>query len=517
MKRPLSSRDYDPQASGHQYLEDLATGYWFSEALFTAVEMNLFSLIGAEGTTIDELSRALDANLHGLKRFLHALEKMGLVTNDGPLYFNTKLSDDYLVCGKELYQGDSILWRKELRARWQGMEDCLKAGGRAAYAGRDEPDARIKRIQKYIGAMDSIAKVKARELITFFADRPITGAILDVGAGSGAIAAAFLDLFPQTSAVFLDLADVLERTRELLAHRKFDTRTRYCPANILEPWPVNEQTFDLVILSNILHAYSERELPHILRSAAACLAEGGVLLVHDFFLEHCSEKAALSDLNMFINTHNGRVFPGRLVQEELRSLGLSCTDLVPLKTDTAVLFAAQEGAGLASLRLDATDLLVSRIRAQGFSSVYQIGTEEIRIAAWTDVRCRFGCEKYGDLHCPPNSPTPEKTKEMVKDYKKALLLEGEPPTRDFQVRVLQAERTAFKSGFHKAFSFWAGPCSLCESCAANGCCTNTANSRPSMEGAGIDVFETARNAGATLKTLDQKDEFVKYFALLLLE
>jgi hypothetical protein len=38
-----------------------------------------------------------------------------------------------------------------------------------------------------------------------------------------------------------------------------------------------------------------------------------------------------------------------------------------------------------------------------------------------------------------------------------------------------------------------------------------------MEGAGIDVFETARNAGAALKTLEQKDEFVKYFALLLLE
>jgi predicted metal-binding protein len=106
---------------------------------------------------------------------------------------------------------------------------------------------------------------------------------------------------------------------------------------------------------------------------------------------------------------------------------------------------------------------------------------------------------------------------MVKDYKKALLLEGEPPAKDFQARVLQAERAAFKAGFHKAFSFWAGPCSLCESCAGNGRCTNTANSRPSMEGAGIDVFETARNAGATLKTLGRKDEFVKYFALLLLE
>jgi len=517
MKRPLAQGDYDPQTAGHQYLEDLATGYWFSEVLFTAVEMDLFSLVGAEGTTVDKLSRALKANPDALRRFLHALVKMGLLSFNGPRYFNTKLSEDYLVPGKELYQGDSILWRKDLHAQWQGMKYCLKKGGRADNAGQDEHSTRIKRIQKYIRAMDSIAKAKARELVAFFVDRPITGGILDVGAGSGAIAAAFLDRFPQTNAVFVDLEDVLDCTRELLAHRGFGTRTRYCPANILDPWPVSKSGFDLVILSNILHAYSEQELPHILRSSVKCLAEGGVLLIHDFFLEHCPEKAALSDLNMFINTHNGKVFPGTLVQEELRRQGLFCTDLVPLKTDTAVLFGAQERAGLSPLRLDATDLLVSRIRAQGFRNVFRLRTEQIHIADWTDVRCRFGCERYGCPHCPPHSPSPDKTREMVKDFKKALLLEGEPPTRGFQMRVLQAERAAFKAGFHKAFSYWAGPCSLCESCTPNGCCTNKSITRPSMEGAGIDVFETARNAGAQLRTLEQKDEFVKYFALLLLE
>ena len=102
-------------------------------------------------------------------------------------------------------------------------------------------------------------------------------------------------------------------------------------------------------------------------------------------------------------------------------------------------------------------------------------------------------------------------------YKHALLVQGQPPTSSFQLRVLQAEREAFKSGFHKAFSYWAGPCTLCESCVEKGPCRNTEHARPSMEGAGIDVFETAKRAGATLRTLKSKDEFVKYFALILLE
>ena len=180
MKNTLSYQSYDPQDAGPQYLENLATGYWFSEVLFTAVEMDLFSLVGTDGATAGELSAALDVDLHGIDRFLYALGAMGLVTSEGERYFNTKLSSDHLLRGKDLYQGDSILWRKYLRPGWNGLKDCLKEGGRVAYAD-DVPSERFKRTQKYIRAMDGIAKTKAREIIGFFGARPVKGDILDVG------------------------------------------------------------------------------------------------------------------------------------------------------------------------------------------------------------------------------------------------------------------------------------------------------------------------------------------------
>lgn len=517
MNRILPYQNYDAQDAGPQYLEDLATGYWFSEVLFAAVEMDLFSVIGTRGATAEELSGTLRADPHGVERFLQTLCAMGLVVSDGLRYFNTKLSSDYLLRGKARYQGDSILWRKHLRPGWKGLDACLKEGGRVDYAGDDVTPEKAGRVGKYIRAMDGIAKIKASELVGFFADRSLQGDILDVGAGSGAIAAAFLEHFPLAKAMFLDLPDVLSLTRGFLSARGFESRSQYCPANILEPWPIKKQGFDLVILSNIIHAYSAEELPHILRSAADSLGDDGVILVHDFFREHCPQKAALTDLNMFINTFNGRVFSGKHVREQLIHLGLSCTELVPLKSDTAVIFAAKDKAMLDALHLDPADLLASKIRAQGFKKVYRIKTEDIHIADWTELRCRFGCGRYGSPHCPPHSSSPEKTRACMKDYKEALLLEGEPPAKIFQLGVLQAERAAFKAGFHKAFSYWAGPCSLCESCNEEGPCTNTANSRPSMEGAGIDVFETVRRAGAALRTLGSKDDFVKYFALLLLD
>lgn len=516
--KPLPFLHYDPQDAGPQYLEDLATGYWFSEALFTAVEMEVFTFLEPKGKTVEEIARSFDFNPRGLARFLQALCALGLLICDGGLYFNTRLASDYLVAGKENYQGDSILWRKYLAAGWQGLAKCLRAGGRVDFGSPEEDPARLKqRIRKYITAMDRVARGKVRELLPFFEGLALTGEILDVGAGSGAVAAGFLEGFPATRATLLDLPEVLDYTRELMRERGCAERVTCLPANILEEWPVGNEGFDLVILSNIVHAYAEDEISAILARAAACLKPGGLMLVHDFFLEHHPAKAALFDLNMFINTYNGKVFPAKWVGEALARLGLSMTGLIPLKTDTGVIFAAKDEKALAGLCPDATTLLAARILTMGFDQVRPVAMEVVHVPDWADLRCQFGCSGYGKKHCPPNSPAPEKTRAALKDYTRALLLAGEPPTGDFQRRVLQAEKEAFMAGFHKAFAYWAGPCAICDACAADGICHNTKNARPSMEGAGIDVFETVRRAGFELRTLDDKGDFARYFALLLLE
>jgi len=516
--KPPPFLNYDPQASGPQYLEELATGYWFSQVLFTAVESGVFTLLAAGGKTAGEIAGVLGFDRHGTERFLHALCAMGLLASDGQFFFNTGVARDYLVKGGEKYQGDSILWRKYLAPRWESLGECLRAGGRVDFPpSREDPGRLADRTRRYLRAMDNVARVKVRDIISLFQGVSPPGEILDVGAGSGALAAGFLECFPGVRATLLDLPWVLDYSGELMREKGLGDRVTCCPANILEPWPVDKERFDLVILSNIIHAYSEREVPAILARASECLKPEGFLIIHDFFCEHYPEKAALTDLNMLINTYNGRVFSARWVREKLKSRDLCVTGLIPLKTDTAVIVAAVEEKNLEKLCLDPQSRLVAKIKALGFNRVSSIPVEAVHVPGWAELRCRFGCEYYGKPHCPPNSPTTEKTREILQDYDRALLLEGEPPTGIFQRRVLQAEREAFKAGYYKALAFWAGPCSLCETCAPEGLCRNTRDSRPSMEGAGIDVFETVRRAGLSLRTLDKRNGYVKYFALLLLE
>jgi len=528
--RPLPYLEPDLQESGAQYLEDLATGYWFSEVLFTAVELDIFSSLGPAGATAARMAELLQLDSRALERFLEALCSMGLLSHGEEFFYNTKIASQYLVKGKECYQGNSILWRKYLAASWGSLKEALKAGGRVFEPASQESEEfseglpeelseeLVGRIRRYIRAMDDVARVKVREILPLFED--FSGTILDVGAGSGAVSAGFLERFPNAAATLIDLPPVLDFAAELLRQRQCGDRTAFCPANILEPWPVEKKSFDLVILSNVLHAYDQTEATHLIDEAVDCLSSGGLLLFHDFFLEHRPEKAALFDLNMLLNTFNGKVFTAKWVREQLEGKGLHVTDLIVPGSDTGVIIAARETDNLAGLCLDPVSMLAARMRSLGFRNAIRISVDSIHVPDWTPQRCRFGCSEYGKPQCPPNSPSPAATREVLGDYSRALLLEGEPPTRDFQLRVLEAEKEAFTAGFYKSLAYWAGPCSLCQrkpECTADTTCRNTRMARPSMEAAGIDVFETVRRAGLSLRPLKDRDDYVKYFALLLLE
>ncbi|MCL5982471.1 MAG: DUF2284 domain-containing protein [Firmicutes bacterium] len=516
--RRLPFIDQEPGESQPQYLEDLATAYWYSEVLFTAVELEVFSLLCPGGMTADEIADALNCPIPGIERFLEALCAIGLLNRNGEIFYNSVLSGRYLVRGGPDYQGAAVLWRKCLASSWRGLAEALRAGARVdCPPSREEPERLKARRGRYVRAMDNVARSKVREIIPLFRQLELEGGILEAGAGSGAVTAGFLECFPGLKAVLLDLAGVLEYTTEMLAERGLAHRVELRPADILQRWPVERGRFTLVILSNIVHAYAEEEAAHLLACAKDALRPDGLLLIHDFFLEHRREKAALFDLNMFINTYNGKVFRGKWIEEKLSSLGLHTTGLVPLASDTAVIIAAGEQKRLAGLCLDKRGGLVVKIQELGFKGVRPVSAGDVQVAEWTGLRCRFGCGQYGTLRCPPHSPFPAKTREVLLDYSLALLLEGEPPTKNFQERVLQAEREAFLAGYYKAFAYWSGPCAVCESCAEDGLCRNPRQSRPSMEGAGIDVFETVRRAGLSLDTVKNRGGYVRYFALLLLE
>jgi predicted metal-binding protein len=161
------------------------------------------------------------------------------------------------------------------------------------------------------------------------------------------------------------------------------------------------------------------------------------------------------------------------------------------------------------------DAYVERALEMGAVGARVIPAESVQVGRWVLEKCRFGCSGYGKrLTCPPHSPTPEQTRDLLSAYRHALLIHGWEGT-PLNEMVVTLEKKMFLDGFERAFGMGAGPCFLCDDCTEP--CRNPEEARPSMEACGIDVYSTVRAHGFPIEVL--KDESCKpnYYGLVLIE
>ncbi|HMM06163.1 MAG TPA: DUF2284 domain-containing protein [Clostridiales bacterium] len=243
----------------------------------------------------------------------------------------------------------------------------------------------------------------------------------------------------------------------------------------------------------------------------------GIITVLGYFRGHYGLSGAAELYRKHLEGKDIPILDDGLLAAYCEEHELFCTAPVGVSADYSAVFMARNETVLAKLTLTAEDRLIAALKQLPVHSVKKIDPSAVVTASWVRDHCRFGCSSYGQRHCPPFSPDEAETRTKLADYSSALLIEGQPPTADFQRMMLKAEKTAFKAGFYKAFAYWAGPCSLCTECKKPTPPKKCTATRPSMESAGIDVFATVRGQGYALRTLKDKTEYVKYFGLLLLE
>jgi predicted metal-binding protein len=151
-----------------------------------------------------------------------------------------------------------------------------------------------------------------------------------------------------------------------------------------------------------------------------------------------------------------------------------------------------------------------------------IRSEDVVVAEWVRMKCRYGCPNYGRrLDCPPNTPDPELMRRLLGEYRRALVLKL---TRlphyqaDRSGIVHRLERELYLNRFHRALAFGAGACGLCEECVREpGRCPYPHNIRPSAEGAGVDWFQTLGKAGWDIHLTPDKGELPPSYSLILVD
>ena len=157
------------------------------------------------------------------------------------------------------------------------------------------------------------------------------------------------------------------------------------------------------------------------------------------------------------------------------------------------------------------------ILSHGAAEVRRIDPRRVPTGEWVRLKCQFGCGGYGRcLTCPPHAPAPERTRRLLDDYTVGFLIHRGPKSGGRKV-LAEMERDVFLQGYYKAFALGSGPCGLCPECDVEEPCRHPSQARPAMEASGIDVFQTARDAGYPIEVVTCREDALNMYSLLLVE
>jgi ubiquinone/menaquinone biosynthesis C-methylase UbiE len=308
----------------------VATGFWASQALLTAVDLKVFTILFGGPKTSPEVAQEAGADPAAMEALLDANCALGFLHRNGDRYRNDEVSNAYLVEGSPGSYVDLVRYMRDpLFGIWQGLADAVRQGASQvppeAIDGVEIALARGFHNGAY-ALMTRLAEILDIEFSTY-------SRMLDVGSHTGAGALCLARRYPQLHATLLDRPIFRSLAEEFIRSTKLEDRVHFEEGYTDEGKPGDE--YDLVLLSHHLSHRSRPDLPKILDGVMQSLRRGGMLLVTEFLLEDSKaepREAALFRLNALASY--GPRFAGALTRSELYSLleqsGFKDVDMVGL-------------------------------------------------------------------------------------------------------------------------------------------------------------------------------------------
>ena len=271
----------------------IAYGFIGSKALFAALNLDLFSRLQTPRHAAD-LERELGVPVHRLETLLTVLVSLGLIVREEAGFRNSPASGRYLARDAPAYFGDYYRFQidrqiypalEHLDAGLAGDVENLAFESQAGLM--DDPDE----AQAFSSAQHAGSLGPALE---FAKTVDLAGArtLLDVAGGSGAFSITLCKRYPEMTATIIDFPNVVDVARRYVSGAGLSDRIGLLGGNALETeWPRDQ---DVVLLSYLLSAVKEHEIPTLIESGYRSLRPGGLLIVHDFMLEDDHHGPALA-------------------------------------------------------------------------------------------------------------------------------------------------------------------------------------------------------------------------------
>ncbi len=292
-------------------LRKLYLGFISSRVILTANNLRIFDNL-KKPVSASEISRKLKTDLRATEILLDALAGIGLLSkNRAGKYRNAPVSNNYLVKGSRLYQGDII---KHASIMWQNFSalDEVLSTGRPARRGFDH--------ESFIMGMHNLTLLRTESLIKAVGLKGVK-TMLDVGGGPGTNAIAFAK--KGVKSTIFDLPETINIAKKV-ARREGVKGIGF----IAGDFHVDDigAGYDLILVSQIVHAFSADENVALLKKCRAALNPGGRVVVQEFPINDARTappNSALFSVNMLVGTENGRCYSPKEIKHWLAKTGFA--------------------------------------------------------------------------------------------------------------------------------------------------------------------------------------------------
>jgi hypothetical protein len=315
-------------------------GFWASKTVLSAVELGVFTELGADAMTGPELAARLGLHPRAVDDFLDALVALRFLERDGDgadgRYRNTAESAAFLDRASPTYIGGILeMANARLYRFWGDLTEALQTGkpqNEVKHNGRpmfDELYSDPARLEQFMNAMQGVSLGNFHALAEKFDFAPYT-TVCDVGGATGQLSTVLAGRHPHLRCTSYDLPVVAPIAEQAIAAAGLTDRVAVASGDFFaDPLP----SADVITMGMILHDWNLERKMDLIRSAYAALPDGGAFIVIENLIDDARRENAfglMMSLNMLIEFGDAFDFTGSDFAGWCTDAGFREVDVLPL-------------------------------------------------------------------------------------------------------------------------------------------------------------------------------------------
>lgn len=322
------------------HIMQVGVGFWASKTLLSAVELELFTQLGTEELSGDQIRERLGLHPRATFDFLDTLVALGFLERDGSgregRYRNTMQTAAFLDKQSPTYMGGVLeMCNARLYRFWGDLTEALQTGkpqNEVKHTGTPMFEALYRdeaRLEQFMQAMRGTQMGNFHALAEKF-DFSRYESLCDVGGATGQLSIILATRHPHLRCTSFDLPVVEPIAKRTIEDAGLSDRVTTAAGDFFaDPLP----RADVICMGNVLHDWNLDGKLHLIRSAYQSLPDRGALIAIENVIDDDRRQNAfglMMSLNMLIECGDAFDYTGADFGGWCQEVGFRETEILPL-------------------------------------------------------------------------------------------------------------------------------------------------------------------------------------------